>query len=160
MKLLMIQPPHSFVKTDLPPMPGVQGRHDIVRCECCGIMGYTPDDTHVILFNTPRKEHLARNCNGHQNDGVLCWHARITSPHLTVKGPAFAHLTLGSVHRLLPPPDSDPLTLPGIWVRGPQEPVKLLPGEYLPVQLRTRRRVRSVTIEPDAHAPKEAYGVL
>lgn len=140
MKLLMIQPPHAFVETDLPPVPGVCRDSKIVRCRHCGVMGFTPDDKCVHLFQGPKVRELARTCKPHNPD-LSVWHVRITCPNLCDRGPAFAPLMPGTTHMIHMPPESDNLRLPGLWVRGYRgEPVKLLPGEYLPVQIRVRKR--------------------
>jgi hypothetical protein len=146
MKLLLIQPPHSFVEADLPPMPGVMNKHKMMRCTCCGIMGYTPDNIYVHLIGRGANSERAAFCTRQNRDGVPAWHARITTPNLIYRGPAFRHLKIGTLHRVLPPPDSDPLTLEGLWLHGPKEPVKVLPGEYLPVQVPVRRRVKGVHV--------------
>lgn len=156
MKLLMIQPPHAFVDSTLPPVPGGGGlAYPIKRCRHCGIMGYTTDGLHVHLFHTPGNRELALTCAEANREGVPAWFVRITCPHLCTRGPAFHHLKLGTMHRVLPPPDTDPLTLQGLWVHGPHEPVKVLPGEFLPMQVRTRRRIKSVAVSErhdEAHA--------
>lgn len=147
MKLLMIQPPHAFVEADLPPLPGVSKSHKIMQCKHCGLMGYTPDNVYVHMLCGTGKDKRAAWCDGGQHEGTLCWYARITCPHLYRRGPAFEGLKPGTMHRVVMPPDDDPLTLEGIWVHGRWENVKLLPGEYLPMQVRTRRRVETITVD-------------
>lgn len=148
MKMMIIQPPHSFVPSELPPVPGAGRSFPVLRCQHCGILGYSADNKTITLMNANQQKHKAMHCCG-DHKPPTSWYALITCPHLHKRGPAFDRLRPGTTHLIRPIPEFNHSTrVPGIWVYGTRdEPVKLLEGEFLPIAAQSRRRRLTVATD-------------
>lgn len=146
MRLTRPHPAHTFEEVKgLPAYPGLTGRnYRTVRCTRCGMTALRRDGDGLLTFTgiakTTEDVNRVRFCNTMMDDRYGILHARITTDLLPLRNPAWSHLVGGTLHRVVPPPTDDNASLPGVWVAGPDGPVKVLEGEYLPVKVRDRHR--------------------
>lgn len=137
MQVQLYHPSHDFQPADLPPMPGVQGPKAILKCARSGVIGWLAKDGNTvnIIGNSVRLNNVCTD-----DTPQALWYAKVTCRALADRGHHFAHLVIGSTHRIIPPPDGNDSRVEGVWVDGPYDPVKLLAGEFLPVKIRIRTR--------------------
>ena len=146
MRLTRVHPAHSFEEVKgLPTFPSLTDRpYRTVRCTRCGMTALRRDGDGLLTMlgvaRTGEDANRVKFCNTMMDDAYGILHARITTDLLPLRNPAWSHLTGGTLHRVVPPPTDDNPHLPGVWVAGPDGPVKLLEGEFLPVKVRDRTR--------------------
>ena len=110
---------HTWEKKNLVTMTGKKGSYDVLKCKHCGIEGRT-SSLWTIRLKGSYSHDKVYNCPNNQKATMI----RITQ--CTAVGRAFANLTPGSEHKVIPPPEG----FNGTWVMGVGEPVKVLPNEF------------------------------
>lgn len=146
MKICIKPSIHSFAKNSLVPMKDKYGTFEYYTCENCGLTGKRYDKTDELLIDVidhPR----ATKCDV-GSDPWLGRSVRVTTCAITVG--EYAKMKPGTIHVVVVPPEGYFNGDRGVWVRGTQEPIKLLNGEFelldAPAVSVTPRRTKPVQV--------------
>jgi len=121
---------HEFEKEQLIVKSDSSGTYVVYKCKRCGLGARKYKDSDLLIVRSRKKltdEQLLR-CS---KEIISIPAKRIRVLHKpNIANPAFDNLIVGSEHECIPPPPGQPNRLPGVWVNGIGEPVKLLNGEF------------------------------
>lgn len=113
---------HKFEKTNLITIMSRKGGYDELKCTVCGFKARSFTLGYIRLHKNQVEKGL--DCK------KVSPTRQIQITQCNAQGKAFANLTPGSIHEIVPPPKPHKNDEKGHWVQGVGEPVKVLRGEY------------------------------
>ncbi|WP_071122736.1 hypothetical protein [Prevotellamassilia timonensis] len=121
--LNLLQNGHDWEKVNQVGKKNRRGIYDEFRCKHCGLRGKSY--TLGLLEIAERDRKKAAMCKGARK----CAKSYVKVIRCDACGKAFANLTPGSIHKVVPSPNGKDNSR-GEWVMGVGEPVLLLFGEF------------------------------
>ena len=121
--LNLLQNGHDWEKVNQVGKKNHRGIYDEFRCKHCGLKGKSY--TLGLLEIAERDRKKAAMCKGARKLAK----SYVKVIRCDACGKAFANLTPGSIHKVVPSPDGEKSSR-GVWVMGVGEPVLLLFGEF------------------------------
>ena len=121
--LNLLQNGHDWEKVNHVGKEDRRGIYDEFRCKLCRLRGKSY--TLGLLEIAERDRKKAAMCKGARKFAK----SYVKVIRCDACGKAFANLTPGSIHKIVPPPDGEKSSR-GEWVMGVGEPVLLLFGEF------------------------------
>lgn len=121
--LNLLQNGHDWEKVNQVGKKNRKGIYDEFRCKLCGLRGKSY--TLGLLEIAERDRKKAAMCKGARKFAK----SYVKVIRCYACGKAFANLTPGSIHKVVPSPDGEKNSQ-GEWVMGVGEPVLLLFGEF------------------------------
>lgn len=121
--LNLLQNGHDWEKVNHVGKEDRRGIYDEFRCKLCGLRGKSY--TLGLLEIAERDRKKAAMCKGARKFAK----SYVKVIRCDACGKAFANLTPGSIHKVVPSPDGEKSSR-GEWVMGVGEPVLLLFGEF------------------------------
>ena len=121
--LNLLQNGHDWEKVNQVGKKDRRGIYDEFRCKHCGLRGKSY--TLGLLEIAERDRKKAAMCKGARKFAK----SYVKVIRCEACGKAFANLTPGSIHKVVPSPDGEKSSR-GEWVMGVGEPVLLLFGEF------------------------------
>ena len=121
--LNLLQNGHDWEKVNQVGKKNRRGIYDEFRCKHCGLRGKSY--TLGLLEIAERDRKKAAMCKGARKFAK----SYVKVIRCEACGKAFANLTPGSIHKVVPSPDGEKSSR-GEWVMGVGEPVLLLFGEF------------------------------
>ena len=121
--LNLLQNGHNWEKVNQVGKKNRRGIYDEFRCKHCGLRGKSY--TLGLLEIAERDRKKAAMCKGARKFAK----SYVKVIRCEACGKAFANLTPGSIHKIVPSPDGEKSSR-GEWVMGVGEPVLLLFGEF------------------------------
>lgn len=121
--LNLLQNGHDWEKVNQVGKKNRRGIYDEFRCKHCGLKGKSY--TLGLLEIAERDRKKAAMCKGARKLAK----SYVKVIRCEACGKAFANLTPGSIHKVVPSPDGEKSSR-GEWVMGVGEPVLLLFGEF------------------------------
>ena len=121
--LNLLQNGHDWEKVNQVGKKNRRGIYDEFRCKHCGLRGKSY--TLGLLEIAERDRKKAAMCKGARKFAK----SYVKVIRCDACGKAFANLTPGSIHKVVPSPDGEKNSR-GEWVMGVGEPVLLLFGEF------------------------------
>lgn len=119
----LLQNGHDWEKVNQVGKKNRRGIYDEFRCKHCGLRGKSY--TLGLLEIAERDRKKAAMCKGARK----CAKSYVKVIRCDAWGKAFANLTPGSIHKVVPSPNGKDNSR-GEWVMGVGEPVLLLFGEF------------------------------
>ena len=119
----LLQNGHDWEKVNQVGKKNRRGIYDEFRCKHCGLRGKSY--TLGLLEIAERDRKKAAMCKGARKFAK----SYVKVIRCEACGKAFANLTPGSIHKVVPSPDGEKSSR-GEWVMGVGEPVLLLFGEF------------------------------
>lgn len=119
-----LQNGHDWEKMNQVGITSRRGIYDEFRCKLCGLRGKSY--TLGLLEIAERDRKKAAMCKGARTFAKS--YVKVT--RCAACGKAFANLTPGSIHKVVPSPNGNDNSR-GEWVMGVGEPVLLLFGEFI-----------------------------
>lgn len=116
--------PHDWEKQNLVTISDRKGSYDSIKCKLCGMKGKRRSFNSIEVAGTYSDKRVLECIKDRTTEG------RVKVIRCETNGHIFSNLTPGSEHDIVPAPKGVPDNLPGVWVPGIGEPVKLLEGEY------------------------------
>jgi len=110
-----------------------KGGYDILICKHCGLGArrYGVSETLVVKSGKPLSESVLQFCPKAIDPRIKVQYVRVLiKPRIINAG--FDNLQVGQIMKCVPCPPGERNRLPGVWVMGVHEPVKLLSGEFEP----------------------------
>lgn len=123
---------HDLYKVNLITKIDRRGRtYDEYQCRVCKAKGKRYGLSSIVELTGKKLE--MDKCREQTNNYPKI--VKITSNIVVnANNPAFAGLTIGNLHRVIDPPESDAINYPNsrmsVWIMGQGEPVRILSGEF------------------------------
>ena len=128
---------HTFTKTNLVTIIKGNRIFDEYKCSTCGMIGRRYGLSEYAEVSNKYSDKLVNNCLAPEID---IW---VGKPIKVIKcsagGGAFKNLTPNSIHIVVSPPDNYINAIGKIWVQGIGEPVALLSGEFVFIEMKRRK---------------------
>lgn len=120
---------HDWKKQNLVTL-GKNRAYDIYKCAKCGITGKSYHIGYIQIKKSDMKKF--EKCKTIKTK-------KIQVTNCKAFGDQFKNITPGSIHEIVPPPEGE-TNKRGEWVMGVTEPVLLLAGEYIYLEVKEEQK--------------------